>query len=900
MENQSDVQMASTMREIRKLGNIALSLVVDRDFYESLDRFQATSEFADIAQATVPKFWRLIRAGVWTQLTPPNATYPIQGWKIHVSANLNNAKEILRKVCAICGKYAVGFKFSADTHMLILMNSRRWGRGASGKFITIYPHNIQQFKQLLEDLYHTLIKFDGPYILSDNRYKDSKVLYYRYGGISPMEKLDYDGSRTKFLVSPDGEEIEDLRHPFYFLNDWVKDPFSSTEEEKVEDDSTTLKDGRYIVIKALSFSNSGGVYLGIDTQSGEEVIIKEARPNTDYDLLGNDAIKYRQKEWRLLNKLKETNLFPKPIDIFWDWEHLFLVQTLVIGKELRTYVTRNNPIIKIDAPDEYFREYHEKALQIGINLARGLQVLHENNVVLGDISASNVIIDEDTLDITFIDVEGTYDIDNHDDAFLFSPGFTSDDRRTRVVPTFEDDYYGLGGLLLCLLHLINTVIEIKPGAHLCFIKELQADFQLPEELVNIILSLMQKDSDKRPKPQAVVEQLSKITIRSERLKSVLPIPEHDIQNTLDRSINYIHSVASYNRNDRLFPSDSLNPNPLNISHGALGIAYALKIISGDVPKSVVNWIFKHDQGPDRYPPGLYVGMSGNAWAMSEIGYTEAGIQVLDKASSHPLLFKSSDVYTGVSGYGLTNLYFWVKTQQQKFLDAAVQVGDYLLETKIEDSRGVHWLSPEGSILIGYARGASGIALYLLYLYLVTGEERYLKTGRDALLFDISHGVTTMAHNDSDLLSFPGDTVLNIVYPYWFRGSAGVGTTLLRYIKATNDETLRTILYRIIPDTFRKYAIFPGLYNGLAGLGNFLLDCHYFLQDSKYLLEANKVASGIRLFEIEKPGGNAYPGDNLHRISTDFGTGSAGISLFLHRLIHKGENPNFTLDNLLIK
>jgi hypothetical protein len=47
-----------------------------------------------------------------------------------------------------------------------------------------------------------------------------------------------------------------------------------------------------------------------------------------------------------------------------------------------------------------------------------------------------------------------------------------------------------------------------------------------------------------------------------------------------------------------------------------------------------------------------------------------------------------------------------------------------------------------------------------------------------------------------------------------------------------------------------------------------------------------------LFAIEKPSGIVFPGEELIRVSTDFGTGSAGTGLFLHRLLTGGGMPYF--------
>jgi hypothetical protein len=77
----------------------------------------------------------------------------------------------------------------------------------------------------------------------------------------------------------------------------------------------------------------------------------------------------------------------------------------------------------------------------------------------------------------------------------------------------------------------------------------------------------------------------------------------------------------------------------------------------------------------------------------------------------------------------------------------------------------------------------------------------------------------------------------------------------------------------------------------------------FTGDPRFLQEAHRTADGILLFRVERLSGLAFPGQQLLRISTDFGTGSAGIIAFLDRLRRalrgeRTENFNFMLDSLV--
>src|SRR5215813_5696249 len=161
------------------------------------------------------KDWHCTRDGFWFHIHPQQFTLPNQGWKVHVSATIWNGESILKRTAKLALTNDIPFKFALDRNILSLISSKNWHRGSSGKFITIYPQDLACFKSLLEQLYEELRGDEGPYILSDQRYKDSKVLYYRYGGIKRMAQIDVMGVRVPILMAPNGEAVPDIRTPYF-------------------------------------------------------------------------------------------------------------------------------------------------------------------------------------------------------------------------------------------------------------------------------------------------------------------------------------------------------------------------------------------------------------------------------------------------------------------------------------------------------------------------------------------------------------------------------------------------------------------------------------------------------------------------------------------------------------
>lgn len=313
------------------------------DWYEPFYDPIPTPEFLNLARSVLPLSWIPRPTGVWTHVSPPDNNFSKrQGWKIHVSANPENCLEILDRSIRICVDCEVPFKFLSSPSVFDRLLGKGSFRESSGKFITIYPSDESQFLLIAEALYEKLSEFEGSYTLSDKPYKDSQVLFYRYGAFSGYPRLTVFGNKEVLLRSPEGELVADGRSAYFNPPSWASDPFEEdrggTEEDVDEPEESEmtiyLKDGRYRVDAAIHFSVTGGVYHAVDMDNGKTVIIKEARPHTSIESSGNDAVVRLKKEHRLLTKLSGTGITPEPLDLFFDWKHLFLVEEYLPGQNL--------------------------------------------------------------------------------------------------------------------------------------------------------------------------------------------------------------------------------------------------------------------------------------------------------------------------------------------------------------------------------------------------------------------------------------------------------------------------------------------------------------------------------------------------------------------------------------
>jgi hypothetical protein len=481
--------------------------LTDPDRYESVSRYHIGPTFRELLTGVLPNDWIVQREGIWLHCSPKEIRsepeYSTQGFKIHVSAVPSAALKLLAIVAAYSAQKRLPFKTTADTVIYAMQNSKTFPRGNSGKFITIYPPNLQQFRHALADLYE-LTKdptLTGPYILSDRRYRDSSVLFYRYGGFRPVRQLRADGTTSLQIVAPDGTLVDDERLPYYQLPPWVPEPFVDAAADAPSDPTVKLAQ-RYSVLGAIYYSNSGGVYTGIDESTGATVIIKEARPGTNLWQVGDtirDAPFFLRREYHTLLKLRGLPGIPAALDLFDEWEHRFLVETMVNGVTLESYFAQEDRII---APYIHRQGRLPGFIQcfahVGRTLVSLIAAVHENGIILGDLSPRNIMINPADLSISLIDfesavaTEGESHLRGHAMAWA-TAGFLNPERLLEDrQPAPQDDFFALGRVLLSILVPVNQLLSLKPEGEHAFISAM-VRHGLPVEVPRILLSLQAGD-----------------------------------------------------------------------------------------------------------------------------------------------------------------------------------------------------------------------------------------------------------------------------------------------------------------------------------------------------------------------------------------------------------------------
>lgn len=872
------------LRDARHLGKFIYTLA-DKLFYEPYEtRFQPSNKYIAIVENILKdssEAWVRKRDGFWFHVYPENFSFPAQGWKIHVSTTLTNAESILQRTARTVIENKIPFKFAIDKRTLSLFNSKRWQRGGSGKFITIYPRDISAFKSLLEQLEAELHNDEGPYILSDQRYRDCRVLYYRFGGIARNTRLEITGVKTLVFFTPDGNAVPDTRTPYFAPPAWESDPFPRVEEER----DPTLNGGKYVVQRALAFSNSGGVYLATDRDTGAEVVIKEARAHTLMDDRGNDAISLLKKEQEILETLQDAGIAPKPLDSFQEWENFYLVEEYLDGTDVRELMLTQSPLLKVRPTLADSTEFYELFRNIFSSFSKAIKVLHERGILFGDLSASNIKIDRATCSVRFFDFEAAFRPGVDKPTYIYTPGFRDASTTLKDALTVEDDLHAVAATMLYLLFPLPALSSLRDDVYDTVLKILVDDLGWSNTEVF-----------------KTINGLSKGTLTCAEVNELLDKPAQLLPPHYEVDVDSVDcemiakELACFMLNNMrtggrsLFPADPFahETNYLSLGFGACGVLYALKKNGFEIPRVACDWLEQQlDRSrPENLPPGLLTGSAGIAWSLWEIGLEDRATAFMQLANESALLRQHHSYLYGMAGVGMANLFFYLRTKDSNYLAEAGNLAESLLEVARESDKGVYWESQK-LIQIGFGYGQSGVALFFLRLYQLTGKDKFLSMGRAALEFDLAHAV----ESEAGVLSFPrapGDRTLE---PYIEEGSAGIARVAMRY-------GLWDPVDPMLLDAHRKYSTFAGLLFGLGGFVDVFTDAFLLSNDVKYLELAKRPIAGIRdIYLIKQSEGSTLPGDGLFRSSCDYATGSAGVMRALHRFAHL-EEADFVLDEVV--
>lgn len=833
-------------------------------FYELPDRAPDVSARFEPDPELDWSGWTARAEGGWMHHAPRDHRLPAQGWKIHASATLDSATAVLRATAVYCHTHGLPFKHLPTRGALFASNAKEADRAASGKFVTIYPRDVDELERALASLEASIGGLPGPYILSDLRWNEGP-LYVRYGAFA-RRVAQVDGREVLVVEDHRGSLVEDVRSPAFTPPEWVELPPSlRAQRARLRSDPPS---GMPRITRALHFSNAGGVYEATDDASGDAVILKESRPHAGLTPDGRDAVARSVDEEEALRALAGADVVAVrgAMDVH---GHRFLCLDRVPGVPLNTAVASRHPLVRAHSAPTADAEYRQWALGIADRLTATLERIHRAGYAHGDLHPGNVIIGPGD-DIVVIDFE----MATRDDgpARIGAPGFVPPDPRSARAA----DRYALACIKIFLFSPLTPLIALDPRKAQELLADAATVFALDPAWVAAVID----DLDLPAPPVTVIDPL---------VESVLEEwPTQDARGlrTIEHLVaDGIIASADFSRTDRLWPGDPQQfvEHGIGLAHGAAGVIHALHAAGVGIDPAALAWLDEASATPAAaLRPGLFDGLAGVSWLNRQLGRDELADAQLQEARRVPHDTLGADLYGGLPGIGLALLA--AAQRDSEAVADAVRIAETLRVRRAERGAPTEEHTPVKTGAGGLMRGATGTALFALRLHRHTGDPTHLALAQSALDEDLAHCVPA---DDGSLQVDEGWRLL----PYLAAGSAGIGLVAAEFLRHGVAEDRHAQAVAGIRDAaLARFVIEPGLFQGRAGLIAFLLALEDAGAGTPETTRAiDRHAASLRLHALRGEHGVFFPGQGLLRRSCDLATGSAGILLTLAAIRHRLDN-----------
>ncbi|MGE7435710.1 class III lanthionine synthetase LanKC [Kitasatospora sp. NPDC001175] len=824
----------------------------DSPYFDLPSEDHAAADYPAVREP-LPDGWTRELNPHWSFHVPHGCRLPLQGWKIHVSTVPDRAEPVLAIVRAFCEARRIPFKFIRNPHVLTNRNSKYGDRSSSGKFITVYPLDEQQFTTILTELGELLDGEPGPYILSDLRWRNGP-LYVRYGGFVLRCITDARGRQIPCIEDQDGRLVPDKRGPGFHPPAWVTLP-ECLDEAVAARSAGTTRALPFKVRKALHFSNGGGVYEATELATGRTVLVKEARPLAGLDGQGTDAVTRLEQERWALQTLAGIPAVPELIDYRKGHEHYYLTRELVDGVALNRGGGMANPWVEGTLDDRSGHRYTAWALDVLAQTEQTMDAMHDRGVVFGDLHPGNVLVRPDGT-VAFIDLETATPIAAAAPQVIGVPGFRAPNHYRGAAL----DRYALGCLRLALFAPMTALLDHSPQKLDQLLALITARFPVPDDFEQQV----RRDLGAGPDAGPATDRIRPTTSPSEPTAADWPALR-------DAIAGGILASATPDRTDRLFPGDieqfTTPGGGAAFAHGAAGVLWALAETGADVPDAHIRWLEDAVHAMAEPRLGFYDGLTGIAFALHRLGRTDRAREILDRVVGSGPDGLDHSLFAGRAGIGLALLHFAECTGEKELLVHARALGDRLT-------------SATGAAKPGLLHGRSGAALFLLRLAEATGDQSLLPAAAEALRQDFADlGLPAAGPDERPEARWR--------IPYLRAGSAGpalVAAQLLPHL-AEPDPHLSRALERSHSALTREFHPRVGLFTGRAGAVVALRQLHRGTADDTEAMHRHLAAFDWHAIRTGQH--TAFLGEHSLRRSTDLGTGAAGVLLALDAVLGTG-------------
>lgn len=805
--------------------------------------------------------WTSATHGVWLGWTPfQAATLPLSGWKVHISSTYEHADETLDLVAEICEGLSVPFKHLASEFHFVWLHHKYAHRAQSGKFITAYPSDIDSSHEFMELASAALEGKEGPFILTDRRFKDSNVVHYRYGAYHEITSFDKTSGLKRHMVSDaNGTLVEDQRAARFSLPAGMNDPFENLRKTS---SAVSLPSAfqRYRVDSAIRHSNGGGTYAATDLDTGAKVFIKEARSYTGLTWDLDTAQQRLRREWETLNHIDrvDSGLCPRPIDYFSEWEHDFLVTEWIDGQTLHRWVMDNMPLVRYRPEAEETRSYFERCIELLAQLEVLIQRVEKSGYRFGDLNPKNVIISANG-EIRLVDYEAATRV-GEPPAGLATPGYYPPHRKDCQIDA-DIDEFAISAIARCMIFPVHELMHRNPRFWSAAGRDAERVVKIPGRLWTHArrfssISTLQTGEAAASRPEPESSDSGSTRVRS----------------WLEGLARGISQSARIDGEHWAFPPShqGLSSNTTCFLYGTAGILSTFHLTRRLVPDEWIRRLMRDiELQRHRYDDSLYLGSAGIAATLAGLGLVDESIGILPESDSdHD---RPGSLAVGLVGRAVVFLDLYCRTGERRWLSRATAIARAIVNSVHQGDDILY-----DNERVGLMHGHSGAALLLHIMAAVTNDQSYLRAGSSLLHRDLAAAMTL----EDGTLSVPDRVGGRRAMPYLGEGSSGVGVVASLYTNGS-DELARRI-FGLSRDACKLFTLNTGLYSGLGGLVYFHAEVQERSGDSDswsvYMVDA------LEKYLIESDRGYTVLADGGTQYSSDVWSGAAGVMRTLDALL----------------
>lgn len=422
-------------------------------------------------------FQKSTEESIWVQNKMSSVKLPDQGFKLHISSTVTESSKILSRVIELLSKYNVVYKTCKSISELKKINTGLfYGQSQIGKFITIYPQTEQLCKEIAYKIHEHTKSFKVVQIPNDIQLLKNSNVFYRYG-------LFNSNKDNKLQVG--NKAINDSRKYGDAIPKGIKNIFP------LHDNAINLKN--ILLIKALSQRGKGGVFVALEKSNHDFInyILKEGIRHGELMEDGLDGFERLKNEENVLHQLAGLDV-PKVLGNIKQGENYYLKLEQIYGEGLGKLIKKSKTLMSFDT-------FSSIALKAAILLEK----IHHKNIIWCDCKPDNIIYNNKTKKVSFIDFEGAQTTNSKTLINWSSPGFaeTSNLGKSKII----NETYDLYSFGATLFFMITKKILSKDVNRSNILKVRR---RYPRLILKIIYNMLDSDASKRPKISEFINELS--------------------------------------------------------------------------------------------------------------------------------------------------------------------------------------------------------------------------------------------------------------------------------------------------------------------------------------------------------------------------------------------------------